>query len=121
MDKIYRRKTQSESGKINDNTKEKKRVRSVIMNFRVSPMEKALIDARISVTGLSRSEFFISSCLNQEINVAGNVTSFMQIDRKLKEIFEAVKENSDLNCLDEVQLESLKTIVEILNNKLKEN
>lgn len=58
MDKIYRRATQG-SGTPKKKKVEKNRVRNTIMNFRVSPQEKELIDARIALTGLSRSEFLL--------------------------------------------------------------
>ena len=53
MDKIYRRATQG-SGTPKKKKVEKNRVRNTIMNFRVSPQEKELIDARIALTGLSK-------------------------------------------------------------------
>ena len=45
MDKIYRRPTQS-NGTPKKKKDEKVRKRNVIMNFRVSPQEKELIDKR---------------------------------------------------------------------------
>lgn len=50
MDKIYRRTTQL-GGTPPKKKNEKNRVRNIIMNFRVSPHEKELIDARIKLTG----------------------------------------------------------------------
>ncbi len=60
MDKIYRRPTQ-ESGTPKKKKNEKNRKRNTIMNFRVSPQEKELIEARIKLLGLPKAEFFIET------------------------------------------------------------
>ena len=99
MDKIYRRATQG-SGTPKKKKVEKNRVRNTIMNFRVSPQEKELIDARIALTGLSRSEFFISSCLYQKILVKGNIKAFGEMKAKILELAEAIEKNSNLVELD---------------------
>lgn len=115
MDKIYRRKTQV-SNTPKKKKDEKNRVRNTIMNFRVSPQEKKLIDARIALTGLPRAEFFISSCLYQKILVKGNVKTFGDIKAKITDITDVVNTNSDLAELDPEVRESLRIILEIINN-----
>ena len=116
MDKIYRRSTQlGDTPRRKKN--EKNRVRNTIMNFRVSPKEKKLIEARISATGMPKAEFFIQSCLYQAILVKGNIRSFVEIDRRLAEIAAVLEENSDLTDLDPEQAETLKTILEIMNSR----
>ncbi len=114
MDKIYRRATQlgNTPKKKKD---EKKRKRNVIMNFRVSPEEKEMIDTRIEMTGLSKSDFFIDSCMHQKIFVQGNIKSFSSIKERMKEIADALNRNPNLEDLDEEKLSSLKTILEILD------
>ena len=115
MDKIYRRATQlSYTPKKKKN--EKNRVRNTIINFRVSPKEKDLIDARISLSGLPRAEFFINSCLNQTILVQGNVKTFGVINAKISELAKVILENNKLEDLDEEQQETFQMILEILNN-----
>ena len=99
---------------------EKNRVRNTFMNFRVTPREKELIEARIDVTGLTKAEFFIQSCLYQTILVKGNIRSFTEIKRKLCIIAEAVDRNPKLEDLDEVQAETLKTILEIIDRRFRE-
>ena len=115
MDKIYRRATQlSDTPKKKKN--EKNRTRNTIMNFRVSPQEKELIDARITLSGLPRAEYFISSCLYQSILVKGNIKTFGEINSKVKEISKVILENNRLTDLNIEQQESFQTILEILNN-----
>lgn len=115
MDKIYRRSTQL-SGKPKKKKNEKNRVRNAIMNFRVSPPEKELINARITLTGLPRAEFFIESCLYQTILVKGNVKTFGEINSKVSEIAKVILENNNIENLDMEQQESLITILGYLGS-----
>lgn len=113
MDKIYRRPTQ-----LGDTPQKKKneknRKRNTIMNFRVSPQEKELIEARIKLLGMPKAEFFIESCLYQKVLVKGNIRTFTEIKNQVKEIGDVVNKNPNLEDLDPVQTESLRTILEIL-------
>ena len=67
-DKIYRRTTQS-SPILKSNAGKKARKRNVILNFRVTEQEKNLIEKRIELSGLKKSDYFIESCLYQKILV----------------------------------------------------
>ncbi len=113
MDKIYRRPTQ-QSGTTKKKMNEKNRKRNTIMNFRVSPQEKELIEARIRLLGLPKAEFFIESCMYQKLLVKGNVRTFTELKNQMKEIAEAVNKNPNLEDLEPVQAERLRTILEIL-------
>lgn len=115
MDKIYRRATQLSNTPKNKKN-EKNRVRNIIMNFRVSNQEKELIDTRITLSGLSRADFFIKSCLNQTILVQGNVKTFGVINAKISELAKVILENNKLVDLNKEQQESFQMILEILNN-----
>ena len=44
------------------------------MNFRVSETERALIEKRIALSGMTKAEFFIQSCLYQAILVRSGMT-----------------------------------------------
>ena len=106
VDKIYRRSTQSKGKRKSRSKKnEKNRVRNVIMNFRVSPTEKELIETRIKLTGMLKSKFFIQSCLYQTILVKGNIKTFTK----------QINKNPNLEELEPEQVESLRIILEILN------
>ena len=118
MDKIYRRPTQL-GGTPKMKKNEKKRKRNVIMNFRVSPEEKELIDARIALTGLSRAEFFIESCLYQTVLVKGNIRSFSEIKKQVAQIADAVDRNPHLEDLELGQAQMLKTILEIIDRRFR--
>lgn len=120
MDKIYRRSTQfRDTPKKKKN--EKNRVRNTIMNFRVSPSEKDRIEERIQLTGLTKVEFFIQSCLYQAILVKGNIKTFSTIKEKMADIYEVIDKNPNLEDLDSNRLEDLKTILEILDRLFGKN
>ena len=116
VDKIYRRPTQSkEKRKSRSKKNEKNRVRNVIMNFRVSPTEKELIENRIKLTGMLKSKFFIQSCLYQTILVKGNIKTFIEIKKQIEQISKQINRNPNLEELEPEQVESLRIILEILN------
>ena len=114
MDKIYRRTTQL-GGTPKKKKNEKNRTRNVILNFRVSQKEKEMIEARIAMTGLSKSDFFIESCMYQAILVRGNIRTFHEIKTKMEEIAEAITENPKIEDLEPELLVSMKTILEIMD------
>lgn len=110
MTKIFRRETLV-CGK--NEKKPETRKRDVIINFRVSPEEKRLIDARIEMMGLSKASFFIHSCLYQAVLVKGNIKTFDKINSKMQEIYEAM-DSPNWESIDGELLESWITILQIL-------
>lgn len=133
MDKIYRRATQPKESRVINETmsvngteainatkpKRKKnehnRTRNVFLNFRMTQKERDLIETRIKLSGLTKSEFFIQSCLYQAVLVKGNIRTFSEIKNSIREIQQCLNVNSDLTALEGRQLESLRIIVEILD------
>ena len=93
---------------------EQNRLRNIIINFRVSPKEKAVIDARIITSGMKKQDYYRQSCLFQKVLVKGNIRSFDAIRRSLRDISEAVNRNPDLSKMSTEQQESLKMILQIL-------
>lgn len=115
MDKIYRRNTQSDGKEIRKKKDEHARLRNNIMNFRVTPRERELIEKRIRLSGLPKAEFFIESCLYQTILVRGNVKALDRIRESVQEIDRKLRED-DLSSLDEGDMVELRTILELLDN-----
>ena len=115
MDKIYRRPTQS-NGTPKKKKDEKARKRNVIMNFRVSLQEKELIEKRIALSGLSKSEFFIQSCMYQKILVKGNVRTYDEMRKQLAVIKEHLSKVESTEDLELDVMESLRMIAEILDS-----
>lgn len=93
---------------------EQNRLRNIIINFRVSPKEKEVIDARIITSGMKKQDYYRQSCLFQKVLVKGNIRSFDAIRRSLRDISKAVNRNPDLSKLSTEQQESLKMILQIL-------
>lgn len=119
MNKIYKRETLISNGKIIDDS-EYIRQRDVIMNFRVSEEERDKINKRIKLSGLSKQEFFISSCMNQSITVIGNIKSFDAIRKEMRRIDEKLRKIITVEDLDDSILDPLITILQILNSFYKQ-
>lgn len=115
-DKIYRRTTQlSDTPKRKDD--EKARKRNVVVNFRVTQKEKELIDRRIELSGLKKSDYFIESCLYQKILVKGNIrTSDTMKEQlgKITDILNAMEGKDFSDILSQEDIMALKTIAEML-------
>ena len=120
MARIYRRSTLIRN--TTSISKKNNRKRNLIMNFRVSPEEKEMIEKRISLSGMQKQEFFIHSCLHQKIVTYGNVKSFGEIREQIKVIDKHLLEVAEVDELDLEILESLRMILEILDGlDAKEN
>ena len=120
MAKIYRR-DNLVSGVTPKKKNEKNRKRSVIVNFRVTPEEKQLIDERIALSGLPRAEFFIQSCMYQKVITFGNVKTFDGIKKKLLVIDEHLQAVEKSEEMDLEILESLRMILEMLTGLERED
>lgn len=120
MAKIYRRDNLI-SGARPKKKNEKNRKRSVIVNFRVTPEEKQLIDERIALSGLARAEFFINSCMHQKIVTFGNVRTFDEIKRKLAGIDRHLQQIEKSEELDIEVLESLRMVLELFDGLERED
>lgn len=120
MAKIYRR-DNLVSGVRPKKENEKNRKRSVIVNFRVTPEEKRLIDERIALSGIARAEFFINSCMHQKIVTFGNVRTFDEMKRKLLVIDRHLQQIEKTEELDIEVLESLRMILEMLGGLERED
>ena len=113
MAKIYRRTTLI-SG-IKKQKDEKKRKRSIIMNFRVSLEEKQMIEERVKLSGMAKGEYFIQSCMHQKISVLGNIRTFDAIKESVSKLDRKLMELQSVEELDEVTLESLRMVLELLD------
>ena len=120
MTKIFKRDTLI-SGVAPKMKDEKKRKRSVIVNFRMTPEEKKLLDNRIELSGMQRQDFFIQSCLYQKIITYGNIRTFDVMRKKVVEINKHLSSVSKSEELDFEVLESLRMILEMLGGLEEES
>lgn len=115
-DKIYRR-TTPPSHTLKSNDGKKARKRNIILNFRVTEQEKNLIEKRIELSGLKKSDYFIESCLYQKILVKGNIRTSDKMKEQLAKIADALKESEEEDfsgVLSGEDVIALKTILEML-------
>ena len=101
--------------KIKKKRNEHNRLRDIIVNFRVSPQEKEILDARIFASGMTKQNYYRQSCLYQKILVTGNIRSFDRIRKAVGEIAATLKVNPNYEGLTLEQQSMLKTILEILD------
>lgn len=87
----------------------------MIVNFRVTQEEKQLLDNRIELSGLSRQEFVIKSCLHQKITTVGNVKTFEAIKKQMAVIDKHILSITKSEQLDLEVLESLRMVLEMLD------
>ena len=120
MAKIYRRDTLV-LGVSPKKKNEKNRKRNTIVNFRVTPEEKQLLDDRIALSGLARADFFIQSCLHQKVVTFGNVKTVDVMRKKLAVVNKHLQEVSKSEELDLEVLESLRMILELFDGLEREN
>ena len=84
------------------------------MNFRVSEKERELIEKRIALSGMTKAEFFIQSCLYQTIMVKGNIRTFDKIRERLSVIESKLSEIEKNPALSKDDPLELRTITEML-------
>ena len=110
--KIY--KVQTEAPKPKKKRNEKNRKRNTFLNFRVTEKERNLIDRRIAISGMTKAEFFIQSCLYQAILVRGNIRTFDKIRERLSAIESKLSDMEKNPELSKDDLMELRTILEML-------
>jgi len=105
---------QTEAPKPKKKRNEKNRKRNTFMNFRVSETERALIEKRIALSGMTKAEFFIQSCLYQAILVRGNIRTFDKIRESLSAIESKLSDMEKNPELTKEELIELRTVLEML-------
>ena len=97
---------------------EKNRVRNQIISFRATEEEQLQINARITVSGMAKSEYFIQSLLHQKIVIAVGKYKSDRLSlelRKLREHLEQIKTG------DEELLMECKALLEQMISISEEN
>lgn len=93
---------------------ESKRFRNRIVNFRVSPEEKKILDERIRLSGLTRQDYFLQSMFYQQIVTYGSVKVFTEMKEQFDQIFHRLEQMGEAGRIDENSLEALRMIAEII-------
>ncbi len=93
---------------------EKARVRNIIVNFRMAPEEKQILDNRIQLAGISKQDYLIQSSLYHQVITYGNIKVFDEIKRQLLRIEEHLESIPVELEVDIEVIESFRMIAEII-------
>lgn len=111
MSKIFKRESLQSKGrklKVDNNRK-----RNIIVNFRMSPEEKSLLEEKIALSGLNKQDYMIQMSINHKVEVFGNIRVFDELKTKLNMLEDYFK-NVNLDCdIEENKLELLAYILEM--------
>ena len=82
------------------NRDNKNRWRSVTVGFRVSPEESASIDMRVKLSGLTKQEYLVRRCHEQDIVVQGNPRVYKALKDALADVLrelQRIEKGSEIN------------------------
>ena len=101
---------------MSQKSKDKKnRWRNVVVGFRMSPQEAEELNVKVSLSGLSKQDYLIKSCLGQELNIVCGRKVAREMQMYLEAILEEFQNMETTEEMDEELLTPLKHILEILN------
>ena len=101
---------------MSQKSKDKKnRWRNVVVGFRMSPQEAEELNAKVSLSGLSKQDYLIKSCLGQELHIVCGRKVAREMQMYLEAILEELQNMETTEEMDEELLTPLKHILEILN------
>ena len=101
---------------MSQKSKDKKnRWRNVVVGFRMSPQEAEELNVKVSLSGLSKQDYLIKSCLGQELRIVCGRKVAREMQMYLEAILEELQNMEITEEMDEELLTPLKHILEILN------
>ena len=96
---------------------DKDRLRNQTVSFRVTPEERQQIEARITVSGMPKGQYYIQSLLHQQINI---VVGKYQSDRLRLEIRRLREQLDELTHIDPCERDEVLTDCKALLEQLAE-
>lgn len=93
----------------------KNRWRNVVVGFRMSPQEAEELNVKVSLSGLSKQDYLIKSCLGQELRIVCGRKVAREMQMYLEAILEELQNMETTEEMDEELLTPMKHILEILN------
>ena len=101
---------------MSQKSKDKKnRWRNVVVGFRMSPQEAEELNVKVSLSGLSKQEYLIKSCLGQKLHIVCGRKVAREMQMYLEAILEELQNMETTEEIDEELLTPLNHILEILN------
>lgn len=92
---------------------EHNRKRDIIVNFRMSPEERAELEQRILMSGKKKQEYMIQSSLEQKLEIVANRKMLMNIQERMDIIETELKRVASADALDMDKLAGLKALIEL--------
>ena len=108
MYKRPRQKAQPKKKKAEHNRK-----RDIIVNFRMSPEERAELEQRILISGKKKQDYMIQSSLEQKLEIVANRKMLMDIQHRMDEIETELKRVVSADAVDMEKLVGLKSLIEL--------
>lgn len=108
MYKRPRQKAQQKKKKDEHNRK-----RDIIVNFRMSPEERAELEQRILISGKKKQDYMIQSSLEQKLEIVANRKMLMDIQHRMDEIETELKRVVSADAVDMEKLAGLKSLIEL--------
>ena len=108
MYKRSRQKAQPKKKKDEHNRK-----RDIIVNFRMSPEERAELEQRILISGKKKQDYMIQSSLEQKLEIVANRKMLMDIQHRMDEIETELKRVVSADAVDMEKLVGLKSLIEL--------
>lgn len=92
---------------------EHNRKRDIIVNFRMSPEERAELEQRILMSGKKKQDYMIQSSLKQKLEIVANRKMLMNIQERMDIIETELKRVESADALDMDKLAGLKALIEL--------
>lgn len=108
---MYKR--QRAEGKPKKKKDEHNRKRDIIVNFRMSPEERAELEQRILMSGKKKQDYMIQSSLEQKLEIVANRKMLMNIQERMDIIETELKRVASADALDMDKQAGLKALIEL--------
>lgn len=92
---------------------EHNRKRDIIVNFRMSPEERAELEQRILMSGKKKQDYMVQSSLEQKLENVANRKMLMNIQERMDIIATELKRVASADALDMDKLAGLKALIEL--------
>lgn len=96
--------------------KEKNRKRNCTVAFRMTEMERDLLDDKVKLSGRLKQEYLTEAVLNHEVVFVGDRQVFNTLKDNLRRIERELKEIDMASEIDEKDIYLLKTIIEMIGS-----
>ncbi|MGO1580125.1 MAG: plasmid mobilization protein [Peptoniphilaceae bacterium] len=96
--------------------KDKNRKRNCTVAFRMTEMERDLLDKKIKLSGRLKQEYLTEAVLNHKVIFVGDREVFSTLKDNLKRIERELKEIDMVSEINEKDMYLLKTIIEMFEN-----